>query len=283
MGSYRELSLTHMRRITHIRSSPRVASVSGMSIGVEVIPEPGEDPDEEFSQAYVDEVGLGRALRIGGVRNARDVGGLVGELGRIRTGRLVRAACLNRLTDEGAKTLADLGLKTVIDLRTPLECEEQPNRLADVPGLESVVEVHVELLTTLADLPTTSEGLYRHLVDTCGPGIVEVLEYLARPGALPALVHCLVGKDRTGLLVALLLELLGVPRDVIFADYVASNAGLGSLGRTPVYVEVLKPTLEGLDERYGSTRGYLDAHGLTDETVVALRDALIDYDFDPDR
>jgi protein-tyrosine phosphatase len=247
-----------------------------MSIGVEVIPEPGEDPDEEFSRAYVDEVGPGRALRIDGVRNARDVGGLVGGLGRIRTGRLVRAACLSRLTDEGAETLADFGLKTVIDLRTPLECGEQPNRLAGAPGLGSVVEVHIELLKTLADLPVTSADLYRHLVDTCGPGIVEVLEYLARPGALPALVHCLVGKDRTGLLVALLLELLGVPRNVIVADYLASNAGLGSLARTPVHADVLTSTLEGLDERYGSTRGYLDAHGLRDETAVALRDALIE-------
>jgi protein-tyrosine phosphatase len=247
-----------------------------MSIGVEVIPDPEQDPEEEVSQAYLDEVGPERALRIDGVHNARDVGGLVGGRGRIKTGRLVRAACLHQLTDEGAKTLADYGVKTIIDLRTPLECEEQPNRVAGVPGLEPVVEVHVELLKTLADLPTTSEGLYQHLVDTCGDGLVEVLEYLARPGALPALVHCLVGKDRTGLLVALLLELLGVPRDVILADYVASNAGLGSLAHTAVRADVLKSTLEGLEERHGGTRGYLDAHGLTEETVAALRDALIE-------
>jgi protein-tyrosine phosphatase len=245
-----------------------------MSIGVEVIPEEG--PEGDLHQAYFDEVGPERALRIGGVLNARDVGGLSGEQGKIRTGRLIRAACLHQLTDDGARTLADLGLKTVIDLRTPLECEEQPNRVAGVPGLEDVVEIHVEFLKTLVDLPTTSEGLYRRLVEVSGPGIVEVLEYLARPNALPALVHCLVGKDRTGLLVALLLELLGVPRDVILADYVASNAGLGSVAYTTVHAEVLTWTLEGLEEQYGSTRGYLEAHGLTSETVTALRAALIE-------
>ena len=245
-----------------------------MSIGVEVIPE--EEPGDDPHQAYYDEVGPERALRIGGVLNARDVGGLCGELGTVRTGLVLRAAALAQLTDEGAKTLADLGLKTVIDLRTPLERVEQPDRIAGVPGLEQVAEVHVEFLKTLYGLPSDSRDLYQHLVDMSGDGIVEVLEYLARPDALPALVHCLVGKDRTGLFVALLLELLGVPRDAILADYVASNAGLGHVAHTMVQADVLTWTLRGLEDRYGGTRGYLEAHGLTDETVSALRAALIE-------
>ena len=138
----------------------------------------------------------------------------------------------------------------------------------------------MELLQTLAELdelPANSpRDLYRYLVDTCGAGIVEVLEGLAEPDALPALVHCLVGKDRTGLTVALLLDLLGVPREVIIADYVMSNAGLGSIAHTAVQAEVLAWTLDGLDERYGGPRGYLDAHGIRDETVEALRLALLE-------
>ena len=245
-----------------------------MSIGVEVIP--AEEPDGDPHQAYYEEVGPERALRIGGVLNARDVGGLSGELGRVRTGRVLRTAGLAQLTDEGAKTLADLGLRTVIDIRTPLERGEQPDRVAGVPGLEQVVEVHVEFLKTLYGLPSDSRDLYRHLVDRSGDGIVEVLEYLARPDALPALVHCLVGKDRTGLFVALLLELLGVPREAILKDYLASNLGLGRVAHTLVRADVLTWALRGLEDRYGSTRGYLEAHGLTDETVTALRAALIE-------
>jgi protein-tyrosine phosphatase len=194
----------------------------------------------------------------------------------VRTGLVLRSACLAQLTDEGAKTLADLGLKTVFDLRTAVEREEVPDRLAGAPGLEQVDALVVDFLTTLVGIPTESRELYRHLADVSGNGIVEVLEYLARPGALPALVHCHVGKDRTGILVALLLELLGVPRDEILPDYVASNAGLGSVAHTQVQAEVLAWTLEGLEERYGSTRGYLEAHGLTDETVEALRAALLE-------
>jgi protein-tyrosine phosphatase len=275
MGCYRELSLTHIPRVPYLRSSPSVATVLHMSIGVEVIPDPAHEPDAADQQPYFDEVGPERALHIAGVLNARDVGGLIGARGRIRTGLVLRAACLHQLTDEGAKTLADLGLKTVIDLRTPRECREQPNRLTD-PGLQGVTEVHIEFLKSLVDLPGTSRELYRYLTDLCGNGIVEALEYLARPNALPALVHCLVGKDRTGLLVALLLELLSVPRDAILADYIASNAGLGPVARTQVQADVLDWTLEGLTERYGSPRAYLDAHGLTDETVAALQAALIE-------
>jgi protein-tyrosine phosphatase len=246
-----------------------------MSIGVEVIPDPHPDGDPE--RIYLEQVGPVRALRIGGVLNARDVGGLVGEYGTVRTGRLLRSACLENLTAEGAGTLNGLGLKTVIDLRTPLEREERPNLVAD---LGEVAEIRVELLKTLAELDDLPLGsareMYQYLVDTCGPGIVVVLEHLARPDALPALVHCLVGKDRTGLTVALLLELLGVPRDVIVADYVASNAGLGAIAHTAVQADVLEWTLAGLDERYGGARGYLAAHGLADETVDALRAAFID-------
>jgi protein-tyrosine phosphatase len=244
-----------------------------MSIGVEVIPEPDGNPE----RIYLDQVGPVRTLRIDGVLNARDVGGLVGARGRVRTGRLVRSACLENLNSAGATTLANLGLRTVIDLRTPLERAEYPNRVAD---LQDVAEINVELLKTLAeldDLPADSpRDMYRYLVDTCGRGIVEVLEHLAKPDALPALVHCLVGKDRTGLTVALLLELLGVPRDVIIADYVASNAGLGQIAHTAVQADVLAWTLDGLDERYGGPRGYLAAHGLRDETIEALREAFLE-------
>jgi protein-tyrosine phosphatase len=221
--------------------------------------------------------GQSRTLRVDGVLNARDIGGLTGELGTVRRGLVLRAACLSALTPAGARTLAELGLRTVVDLRTRLERLEEPNRIAGMAGLEAVREVHVELLATLNDLPDTSELLYEHMVERCGPGIVVVLDHLARPGALPALVHCLVGKDRTGLTVALLLDLLGIGRPAIVADYVESNLALGSAAHTQVRAEVLVATLESLDARYGSPQGYLVEHGLREQTVRDLRAALLDW------
>lgn len=228
-----------------------------------------------LDRAYVDEVGPERALLVEGVLNARDLGGLHGELGTVRSRAVLRAACLSGLTERGASTLEELGLRTVIDLRTPPEREAEPDRVAGMPGLEDVHELRIEVLGTLHGLPAGYMPLYRHLVDHCGDGIVEVLEYLARPGTLPALVHCMVGKDRTGLTVALLLELLGVPREEIIADYVASNAGLGGEAHTTVYAEVMQQTLAWLDEEHGSPLGYLAAHGLTQQTVNALQAALL--------
>jgi len=203
-----------------------------------------------------------RILLIDGVLNARDVGGLTGRLGPVRRGLVLRSACLSTLTPDGGRTLGGLGLRTVIDLRTPLERREEPNRVAGLAGLAGVREISIELLTTLIDLPDTSEELYRHFVERCGPGIVAVLGELARPGALPALVHCMVGKDRTGLTVALLLELLGVERPAILADYVASNAGLGDTVRTPVRAEVMAGILAELDDTYGGPREYLTIRAL---------------------
>jgi protein-tyrosine phosphatase len=231
--------------------------------------------DERLEPLRMTEPEPTRTLLIDGVLNARDIGGLAGELGEVRRGLVFRAACLSGLTPNGAERLARLGLRTVVDLRTGLERREEPNRVAAAPGLAGVREVSIELLTTLHDLPDTSEGLYRHLVERCGPGIVAVLEQLAAPDVLPALVHCLVGKDRTGLTVALLLDLLGVGRPAIVADYVASNLGLGDKARTQVRAEVLEGTLAGLDEAHGSPQGYLAAHGLTDDTVRALRTVLL--------
>lgn len=216
-----------------------------------------------------------RTLVIDGVLNARDVGGLTGRLGPVRRGLVFRAACLSDLSPVGAGALAGFGLRTVIDLRTALERREEPNRVAGVADLVGVREVSIELLTTLEDLPDTSEALYLHFVERCGPGIVAVFDELAAPGALPALVHCLVGKDRTGLTVALLLDLLGVDRPTILADYVASNAGLGAKARTQVRAEVMAGTLAELDEKHGGPEGYLAWHGLTDETIRTLRASLL--------
>jgi protein-tyrosine phosphatase len=235
----------------------------------------GVDVSTSPAPAYLAEVG-DRALRIPGVDNARDLGGLSGALGTVRRGRVLRSAVLSRLTPAGADRLADLGVRTVIDLRTKEERDESPSRIARAPQLAAVHEIVVDYLGTLDDLPAGQMDLYLHLIDRCGAGIVTVLDLLAGPDATPALVHCTAGKDRTGLTIALLLELLGVPRAAIVADFAASNTGLIGVIRTHVSAELMQTTLAVLDERYGSPRGYLAAHGLTDATVDTLRSVLLE-------
>ncbi|MFE0459725.1 tyrosine-protein phosphatase [Kitasatospora sp. NPDC058965] len=216
-------------------------------------------------------------LQIAGLRNAREV----------RPGLLYRSATLNQLTAEGARALAKLGLRTVIDLRDPAEVAHWPARLHEL-------ELDVVNLPMLPqDANHRDEPLpqiYRLLADTAGPVLVTVVRRLLEPRALPALVHCAVGKDRTGVTVAVLLDLLGVPDEEILADYLASNAGLGlddgpveyldERGRlrvsNPARPELLTGVLDRIREQHGSVEAYLLGHGLRAEELAALRAALAD-------
>ena len=129
------------------------------------------------------------------------------------------------------------------------------------------------------------DSMYVFMADVAGPPIVACLRRLLEPGALPALVHCAVGKDRTGITVAVLLDVLGVDRRTIDADYVLSNTGLGLLGEPvhyldefgvdrisrPVHPVLLELFLDRVTARHGSTAGFLRAHGLTGAELEQVR------------
>ncbi|PYC83808.1 tyrosine protein phosphatase [Streptomyces tateyamensis] len=216
-------------------------------------------------------------LQIAGLRNAREV----------LPGRLYRSATLSQLTPAGAAALGKLGLRTVIDLRDPAEVAHWPAALHDL-----------ELdLVNLPMLPQDTNhrndplpAIYLLLAETGGPALVAVIRRLLAPGALPALVHCAVGKDGTGVTVAVLLELLGVPQEEVLADYLASNPGLGlhegpveyldEHGNVrvsnPVQAELLNSVLDRIREQHGSVEAYLLASGLTAGELAELRELLAD-------
>jgi protein-tyrosine phosphatase len=103
---------------------------------------------------------------------------------------------------------------------------------------------------------------------------------LARPGALPALVHCTAGKDRTGVLVAMVLDVLGVGDATIVADYLISNERLATdpgdvIFEHPIDEGLIAGSLAHVRERFGSVEGYLLAHGVTDADLKALREGLL--------
>ncbi|MDH6136310.1 protein-tyrosine phosphatase [Kitasatospora sp. MAA4] len=225
-----------------------------------------------------------RLLPISGLRNARDAGGC----GAVRTGLLYRSARLAELTPEGARGLAELGLRTVVDLRDPIELSSFPNRthgwevdLANFPLLPQDGTYHGA---------TPLPEVYPLITDTAGATVVAILRRLLEPGALPALVHCAVGRDRTGIVIALVLALLDVPDEEIVADYLLSNEGLDLLEGPqeyvdahgtvrlshPVTAELITGVLARVRERYGSVSGYLADHGLTPEEEAALCSMLRD-------
>lgn len=176
-----------------------------------------------------------RRLPLAGCFNFRDLGGYpTSSGGRIRWRTLFRADGLTRLDEADFEMLADIGLSTVIDLRTVGEIDER-GRFSDA---HFEVEYHHLPLTDV--LPPDSEmarytepsfvtSRYRQLFTEGSESIAKALAVLAQPGTLPAVFHCSAGKDRTGILAALVLGFLGVPREVIVEDYALSAEAMVAL------------------------------------------------------
>lgn len=232
-----------------------------------------------------------RQLRLEGAHNVRDVGGYLTIDRRItRWRRLLRADGMHRLTEEAQRTLLETGLRTIIDLRRPREAAEQPNVFATAATVRYLHRPLYQVVVGDHDQRTLGE-IYRWMVDECQPQIAAVIGLLAEPDALPGLVHCTAGKDRTGVMIALLLGAVGVPHETIVADYALSAANLQGefTAETRRRVaaagldwaryerlmispeEFMGDLLAHLDIRYGGVAGYLRQIGVDGEQLATLR------------
>ncbi|MQY25319.1 tyrosine-protein phosphatase [Nocardia aurantia] len=171
-----------------------------------------------------------------GMVNARDLGGLRTTDGRqVRPRRVVRADSPTELDPAGLEHLVDhFGLRTVLDLRNVEEvsvdgCGELRDRVARYRNLP----VHGPDRQRLDLTSVSPDGsmLHRYIgyLAESPDTIVAALTELADPGGLPALVHCAAGKDRTGVVVALLLGVIGVSEEEIIADYAETAANVDLL------------------------------------------------------
>ncbi|MFQ5749824.1 MAG: tyrosine-protein phosphatase [Planctomycetota bacterium] len=155
-----------------------------------------------------------------GVRNAREVSGLTGkEGGRLQRRILVRSGALSHATPQALASLQAYGVKTVVDLRTN---EEIAQAGADPPPFGRkplLVRLPTDLETWIGNEVHRCEELW----DQNGHVTAAVLSLLADPDNFPILVHGQAGVERTGILVAAVLEIAGVPRHVILDDYVRND------------------------------------------------------------
>jgi len=240
-----------------------------------------------------------RPLALQGSFNFRDLGGLeAGDGRRIRHGRVFRSDALHRLTDDDVTRLERFGIETVFDLRSRPELEKD----GVGPFVESVRHLHMPLVEiTLSpfdpDIDWMSLNLHDRYMDMLrggGETVRAVLELLAAPSAAPLVFHCTGGKDRTGVVAAVLLRLLGVPDDVVIADYATSQEYLrgfiegyremltdqGLDAEAVAYLtssppERMRYTLDELDRRWGSTEAYVGEHGIDDDVIERLRRNLL--------
>ncbi|MEJ3656650.1 tyrosine-protein phosphatase [Actinomycetes bacterium KLBMP 9759] len=239
---------------------------------------------------------IDRWLDFEGLDNVRDVGGLpLRDGGSTRSGVLLRSASLRHATaDDVDKLVKVFGLKLVLDLRRPFEIERDgPTPVANA-GVETVP------LTFIGErgeaFPEAGEDLdplvsiYRGYLADMPQNVVTAVRRLAAEDAGPSLVHCAAGKDRTGTLVALVLDAVGVERDAIIADYVLSGEKIEAMFRRwtsvsgdpmPSNLDAHKPragviaaVLEHLDHEHGGAAGWLLANGLTQEELDRLRERL---------
>ncbi|MCW2966096.1 MAG: protein tyrosine/serine phosphatase [Actinomycetia bacterium] len=237
-----------------------------------------------------------------GCVNVRDLGGLPTEDGRrTRLGGVVRSDNVRRLTDEGWRALAEHGVQRIVDLRFPEELAEDQPRDVDIDV------VNVSVLGAETD-PEYVKELDAHLAvnDVADHYVWSYVDFLERyrerfGQAFAAIadadgtvvVHCFAGKDRTGLVAAVLLRLAGVDHATIGADYAVTaenlrsrweawlreardeeeRAKLTKLQHTPA--EAMARVVQEIERRYGDVASYLRAAGLTDAQVDRLRERLV--------
>jgi rhodanese-related sulfurtransferase len=219
---------------------------------------------------------LSPVTRLGwdGCRNARDVGGLPTRSGRTtRAGTLIRTDSLDRLSPAGRSALTAAGAGLVLDLRSDWELEEE-HPLDGDPAYVRIPWIDPEADLLRDPDETRIARIYRGSLDRNVVQIAAAYRAIsAAPLDAPVVVHCRSGKDRTGLLVAILLDLIGVPRDVIAADYALSEVLLEITDR-PVDLrtppEAVLESLDHLDRAYGGSRAYLVRIGLTDTEIGRL-------------
>ncbi|RST86865.1 tyrosine-protein phosphatase [Aquibium carbonis] len=175
-----------------------------------------------------------RHIRLQGAFNVRDLGGYArAGGGTTRWRSVLRADGLQGLTPADVATLLDLGLVTVIDLRSHVELARDPSAFAKHAHVDYR---HIPLFDSLAPVDqllasSASFGLaerYASAADLCGPALGRVATTVAEAGDGVVLFNCTAGKDRTGIVAAMLLSLAGVADDEIVADY-ALTATVGAV------------------------------------------------------
>lgn len=242
-----------------------------------------------------------RHLPLRGTYNLRDLGGYQTVQGQTTIwGRFLRADSLHRLEDGEAERLYEFGLRRVIDLRTPDEIAQAPNPFEAFADVRFSNQPMFDDLSPEALSKTRKEGddpllsFYLTAIQTRGAAISAIMEELASEQEGAVLFNCTAGKDRTGIIAALLLGLAEVPQHQIVEDYTLTNTLIPDLvaeflalsrargGDTKSYAKLLESpdhtminTLEQIQTSHGSVADYLGSVGLAQADIDRLRARLL--------
>ena len=238
-----------------------------------------------------------------GILNVRDLGGHATEDGReTRFGRIVRADNIRRLSDEGWRALSEYGIRTIVDLRTEEELAADPP--AEIPvdvvhapfmdDDESMFHEADEAAERAPDVASATRDVYLIFLERSRPLVADVFRTIVDAPEGGVVVHCMGGKDRTGVTVAFLLRMAGVGLDEIGADYALSEERLKPrheqwfaeandelelerlkrIAATPARAMV--GVIEELERRYGSVEAFLRAGDAPADIAERVRARLLD-------
>ena len=242
---------------------------------------------------------LSAPLRLSGTSNTRDLGGYPAADGRaVQSHQFLRSDAPVELPEEDLAALYDYGVRCVIDLRSPGEVRAMPCSLAGYRDVEYCGcplsdQVHSDDGASAAEaFPETMGKMYIGLLDRSGSTLAAAMRAILRHPEDCVLFHCTAGKDRTGTLAMLLLQLAGVPDGDIVRDYAATegymlpwfevqqrlHASLGVLAPEHVFRSEpanMEEALAHLHTVYGGAEGYLRHIGLDGAEIAALRQKLL--------
>ncbi len=242
-----------------------------------------------------------RVVPLDGCANFRDLGGYrTGDGRQLRWSRVYRSDGLHELSTADIRRLRqELGLRAIIDLRTPDEAGvEGPGSLADEPVRYHHVSLMNDARGTARRLPPgetfSMDRFYTAMLRDGMPQVRRVVELIAHAEG-PAVFHCAAGKDRTGVIAAVVLSLVGVDETQIVADYALSQRAVEGIrarllrsrgyermwNELPpetlhAHPETMQRTLDGVRESWGSMQDYAVAAGIDADLTARLRDGLLE-------
>ena len=240
--------------------------------------------------------------------NFRDIGG-VKAYGKssVREGIVFRSANPDNLKNDDIEKLLSLNVRTIIDLRAPGEISnkkapiENAERLSLPLDFQQITRERMKPVIYRKDaqniIAEISNTLYLEILDASAPVFRQVMEILISPGNSPVLIHCQAGKDRTGIIIALILLAMGVERESIINDFMKSNETLipyfkkkfmirkiVSLGFFPynnmlfavtVKQRNIESVLDRIENHYGGIEGYLRYAGFDLALLAEARNVLL--------
>jgi hypothetical protein len=203
-----------------------------------------------------------RAVVLQGTHNTRELGGIPLQAGTVRHGMVYRSGALCFIPKVDVARLSTLHLKTILDFRTPAEIKREGVDRVGPPA---------ELLP-MRNSRGLGQEAYHFYIRENDRALRKAFETFANPAAYPILFHCSAGKDRTGIVAALLLELLGASRADVLDDYLQSQRNRKAL---VVHREWLQEVFDREDSQ-GGIVPFLEKLGVTQAEITSIRKLLIE-------